>query len=353
MTERVVLISGSFAPREGGAERQMRRVLAGLAEEGYDCHVVTQRLNGLPHRQTVEGVSVHRVGSLFAFSAHARLGMAFFLVSAALKGLSLRPDRIISLQLGAASAAATFVSRVLAVPQTVRLTGGGSAAFRSEAFARHSSWGGRLLTKWVVDRGTTILVAPARHLISDFEECFPGFRARSEVLANGVDLADRPPSVGGRSGVLWYSRRGSEQSTKMFESLARRCPDVTFRVMGADPGEGLPRNVEWLGWVDSPMKEMWASSVVLNTSKYEGSPNTVLQALAAGCHVVGRDNRGLREVREQYGDAVQLWSGVGLDSAVLALRAALEREEMPPAQVVSAGEAQHKWRSLLTTGLVR
>lgn len=346
---RIVLVSGSFLPREGGAERQMRLVLAGLAGSGHRTHVVTQRIKGAPPFEVVDSIEVHRVGSLMAFDLNSRLGMVAFLIAAIVKTLRLAPTHLVSLQMGSASFAAGIVSRVRGVSHIVRLTGGGSAHFRSEAFARKASTFGRLFTKLLIDRPRTVLVAPARHLLEDFAECFPSMRATQLVVPNGVELASAAGDEVTRQGVLWYARRGSERSVSTFRNLADECPDVMFKVIGTTI-ENLGPNVSSLGWVNQPMDVMWGSRVLLNTSQFEGSPNTVLQALAAGCRVVAQDNRGMREIQSNYPDAVRLYRPDNIREAVRLLRSALDEPSPRPAAVVSAAQARRLWEELIAGG---
>jgi glycosyltransferase involved in cell wall biosynthesis len=345
--KRVVLVCGSFAPREGGAERQMRAVLAGLSRSGYECHVVTQRLPDSPKSESIDGISVHRVGSFSAFNVHPRVGMVAYLLAALGASLRLRPGHIVSLQVGAASLAGSVVSRLVRCPHTVRLTGGGSARFRSEAFARSATLNGRLVTSLVLNRRKAVLVAPARHLIADFEECFPHLRASRRVVPNGVPVLPQPPPTRRRTGVVWYSRRGSEQTESLFLQVARRCDSVPFRVIGTEIRGVAPPNVEQLGWVDQPMRAMWEARVLLNTSPYEGSPNVALQALATGCRVVGRDNAGMRELRERYGEAVRLVADGDAESLAEEVRRAVAAESLSPAPVVTTDDARGQWQSLL------
>ena len=51
-------------------------------------------------------------------------------------------------------------------------------------------------------------------------------------------------------------------------------------------------NVEFLGYVENPYKYMARSDVFALTSRYEGMPNTVLEALACGTPVVATDSPG-------------------------------------------------------------
>jgi glycosyltransferase involved in cell wall biosynthesis len=103
-----------------------------------------------------------------------------------------------------------------------------------------------------------------------------------------------------RGYVLWVARMGPSKRVEVAVEIARRLPQYRFVVVGG-PGEGgaaqfeaLQRqagmlgNVELMGFV--PFAEIDAyfdrARVLLNTSTFEGFPNTFLQAWARGIPTV-------------------------------------------------------------------
>lgn len=343
---RICLVSGSFHPREGGAERQMKQVLAGIARAGHDSMAVTQVLEGWARREYLaeSGVSIERVGSRLLFKRVPRLGMVSFLVAALGRALSLRPNVLISLQFGAATMAANLAARVLRANHVIRLTGGGTAQFRSEPFGRAASRLGSFTVRWCTHYSRTIVVAPAEHLMEDLHEAFPRLRARHRVITNGV-----PAVCGGvteeSDGVVFYARGGGSEGDAAMLALAKACPDLRFVVMGRDIGTF--DNVTSVGWVGDPFDVLRRGRVLLNTSRNEGMPNTVLQAIALGMRVVGASNRGMAEVAQKYPGYVKLYEFGSFGTAVEELRVAHNASVLPPGRVATDIDVQNEWQAIL------
>ncbi len=141
--------------------------------------------------------------------------------------------------------------------------------------------------------------------------------------------APPPGPRAGRAGyVLWAASMRPSKRPEMLLEIARRLPGRRFVVVGGpDPGrEGeafmrgiaeaaraLP-NVEMKGFVPFVEAERWfdGARVVLNTSLYEGFPNTFLQAWARGVPTLGfidtgsrRDGEPVYEVARDVGDAAR------------------------------------------------
>lgn len=336
MTSRrpLVMVSGSFWPREGGAERQMRAILDSVATSLRPSSVVTQVLEGEPRRARVGHVRVWRAGSSRLFRSTPRLAQFWFLLSATVRALSLRPGLLLSVQFGSATVAASLVARATSSAHIVRLTGGGTARHRSEPEARSSSSTGRLIVRFVTANPRCVVVAPAQHLLDDLAEFFPRTTNELVHIPNGVP--DPPPQplrrrpVGVRQGVVWYARAGSESSDSLFLRVVRAMPGVQFSVVGRRLDADEP-NLRLLGWLDDVAPVLDAALVVLNTSRTEGAPNFVLQGLAAGCRVVAVDNRGLREVARGFPSHVELFPADDAEAGVETIGRALAREQVEAA----------------------
>lgn len=347
----VVLFSGSFHPREGGAERQMKAVLSALKADAYSVAVVTQAIptGDVPRREVIDGIEVFRVGSRWMFGMVPRLGQVMFVAAAVWTGVRLRPRVAVSMQMGTASVAAALVARLVGGRRILRLTGGGTAKFRSEPMARAATRGGRWLAS-VVCSGRFTVVAPARHLIDDFEASFPDKAERALVIPNGVSVSGQ--AVSPVADVVWYSRAGSERSYEVFRDIAELLPEVRFTVMGhLDRDDELPVNVSSIGWTDTPEAVIRSHRVILNTSLNEGMPNTVLQAISGGVLAVGFENRGMLELGRDHADFVVTVPYGDAVRAAQAIEVALQRE-VPKvgASVPSLEVVQARWKAELTRG---
>lgn len=338
----VVLVSCSFYPREGGAERQLRSILAQLVKDGFSVAVVTQVIPGMVPDPSgfVDGVRIYRVGSVLAFRKAPRLAGVLFILAALLRTLRMRPTLVLSLQMGTASAAAVSAARILRIPHVLRLTGGGSTRYRSEPVARAASRVGRTWSR-LFSRSRTVIAAPALHLLADFSLSFPGSPCETRYLPNGVLLpAEQPEKL---DDVVWYGRSGSEQSSSSLLEVADRLQNVEFSVIGQLAFDPVPNNVSLLGWQAEPEAVIGRHRVLLNTSLNEGMPNTVLQAIAWGTYVVGFDNPGMREVQARYPESVALVSPDDYPAAASAVKDALGRGRPPEYEVPSDRDVKELW----------
>lgn len=345
---RVLLVSGSFAPREGGAERQMREVLSTLADLGFSVGVLTQVLEGEPtSAEFCVGGKVRRVGSLTAFKLFPRLGQVLFIADALYSAIRLRPDIVISLQMGTASFVAAVAARILRRPHVMRLTGGGTSQHRSEPIARSAHLIGRLWCS-VFDRNETTVVAPANHLLEDYDTAFPKCSSQRLRIPNGVRPISSERVI---KDVLWYSRSGSEISTRIAMAIAEATPTLKYSIIGRIPDVPVPSNMDVLGWCADPERVIAQHKVILNTSANEGMPNTVLQALASGARAVGFANAGMNEIMLRFPERVTVVQIGDVQAAALVLREAVSLEPPGPANVETTADVAKTWTSLINMRL--
>jgi glycosyltransferase involved in cell wall biosynthesis len=161
-------------------------------------------------------------------------------------------------------------------------------------------------------------------------------REKLVVIPNGIDV-DRfvgaKPIGAGRLGVH-SSRRlllfaGRLDPQKWPDWLLERMPDIFQRLPGHDlviAGEGpmkdslrrlaarlnVAERVHFVGWQSDVPRLLAASDMVLLTSRWEGMPNILLEAMAAARPIVTTDVHGAREL---LGSAVQLQITPQADSA--------------------------------------
>lgn len=335
-------------PREGGAERQIRQVLTRLASEGFTCTVLTQSVDDVPRRASIDDIEVVRISRASLFRRVPRLAAGWFLLEAAFRAVTIRPDVVVTLMLGAQSAAGGLASMAIGVPHILRLTGGGGGRGRSEPMAKSSTYRGRQLIR-LSTCNRPVIVAPSNHLLEDFVESVGIRRARSlRHLPNGVTSAvGEVPSECDRHDVAWYSRRGTYQSVADVVSIASILPELSFTTFGRSLEGKLPSNVKDVGWTDKPEILLSKHRVLLNTSQYEGSPNVALQALSVGCCVVGYENRGLNELKEQYPGRVRVAAYGDVEALAAAVSASLREYRVQRSPTVTVSHAAARWRALV------
>jgi glycosyltransferase involved in cell wall biosynthesis len=138
--------------------------------------------------------------------------------------------------------------------------------------------------------------------------------AKITLLPNAVDTDRfRPPTAAERSaarGELGLPRDGTvvaglgrlhpQKNWPLFLRLAARFPEVPFVIAGTGPQEGqlraqAPANVHFAGFRDA-RTVLAASDVFLLTSDYEGTPMTLLEAMACGLPSVVSEVDGCAEI---------------------------------------------------------
>jgi glycosyltransferase involved in cell wall biosynthesis len=162
-------------------------------------------------------------------------------------------------------------------------------------------------------------------------------RPDQAVLINGsgIDLeayrpAPLPPSVSFLLLTRLYAEKGLHEYVEAARLIKARYPEAVFRIAGRVDNhptaiserelqgwvkEGV---IEYLGWLDDVRPAIAASSVYVLPSYREGTPLSVLEAMAMGRPIVTTDTPGCREtVRDGVnGYLVSVRNGPGLAAAV-------------------------------------
>lgn len=151
-------------------------------------------------------------------------------------------------------------------------------------------------------------------------------RARQPVDHRWVDSDDHEVvlSVGRLAGA-----KDLETWLRAFARVADRRPEVRGVVAGRGPERdslrslasrlGVGDRVSFPGYVDNPYGFMARASTFLLSSRHEGLPTTLIEALACGCPVVSTDcPSGPREILDggTYGRLVDVGDERGLAGAV-------------------------------------
>jgi glycosyltransferase involved in cell wall biosynthesis len=192
---------------------------------------------------------------------------------------------------------------------------------------------------------TIVLNEPARHLVANR----PHFRGRIEVVANGVaDPGDLGPDArraaraelgcADHDGPLvgWIGRFIPQKDPAlMVEGILRIAPerpDARFLFLGEGPhvnatrarldALGLLPHCRFLGFLANARHLICGMDLLVNTSRFEGMPLTILEAMMAGVPVVAPSLPGMDEVVGQRATGFLFTPGDG-DALGHALYAAL------------------------------
>lgn len=173
----------------------------------------------------------------------------------------------------------------------------------------------RMLNRWT-DAWIGNAKAVAEHLIGDLHVA----PDRVHVIYNGVDAdhfrqAARLPLLEhlretGHRIVLSLGSLSSSKNQELFlrvcHRLGQEFPDLVFVLCGEGPRRplletraaelALADRCHFLGRQEDVAPVLAAANLLIQTSDYEGLPNAVLEAMAAGVPVVATDAGGTREL---------------------------------------------------------
>jgi len=170
------------------------------------------------------------------------------------------------------------------------------------------------------------------------------------VIPNGVALPEDwsyPPRDRRACTLLAMGRlspsKGFDLLLEAFSMIAKDWPDWKLRILGEGPERGalesliatygLEERVELEGWVDAPHAALARAGLFVLSSRYEGFPVGLLEAMACGLPVVGFDcQSGPAEIIRNEVDGLLVPAG-----DVAALAAAMARLLGDPTLRVTLG----------------
>jgi len=204
---------------------------------------------------------------------------------------------------------------------------------------------------WASDR----VVVVGEDMRADLLDRYPAYADKVTVVKNGVvKLPLRAKNTFNTDGVglrlifvgSLIARKNIENTLLALSELKSRGKTFSFSIIGAGneqliaeliSAQGLDGHVELLGEQDPSVVEgaLTASHIYISSSKHEGRPNSVIEAMAAGCCCVLSDIAGHREVAADGGAVL-----FPLNEPVL-LADALEGLIVDPMRVDDLGRRAH------------
>jgi glycosyltransferase involved in cell wall biosynthesis len=289
----------------GGAEVRQTILARALVKAGYCVSVITQNF-GQADGVVVDGIVVYRTHGLSEGIPgirffHPRLSSTW----AAMK----RADADIFIQSTASylTAVVGAFSRIYA--RHFIYSGASDPDFEFDQtwklFQRRGGWRDLQLYRWGLQLANGVV---AQHR-GQLDACRRWLKREAVEIPNCYVLPRG--AIAPRSGlVLWVGTVKSLKRPELFLELARGLPHLRFRIVGG-PGPAreacfyekikaealsIP-NLEFIGFV--PFSEVDAhfneASLFVNTSDYEGFPNTFLQSWARGIPTVTFFDCGARQ----------------------------------------------------------
>jgi glycosyltransferase involved in cell wall biosynthesis len=294
----------------GGVETSLLLLLRHLDHQRFEFHLACPVRTGLAEAARELGVPVHEIPMV------RRADPLWDSVALARLLRLVRRERYAVIH--AHSAKGGYLGRLAA-----RLVGEPRTVYAPRAFSYLSQRG---LARSIFLRLERIAVqwTDAVHAASESEKARAiqevGFSPdRVTVIPNSVDIAEtvavsREPRAREKT-ILTVGRLAYQKNPEMFVRVARlvadRVPDANFVVLGSGFAGPLERRIEDLvrtlslgtqlriiPWANRPetLRQMAAARVFVLTSRFEGMPNTLLEAMAVGTPAVATDVDGTRDV---------------------------------------------------------
>ena len=295
----------------GGAERQLTFLARGLRRHGWDVHVAY--LHGGPFLESLEagGIALHPLGGpggTIRSMGDPRLPAAMVTL-----GRSLRPDVLHTwmgmMDIWGAAASRFFSTRWVIAERT------------SEVFYQTAPRRYRLRRS--LGRFASAVISNSALGDAYWKRALPRLKVHRFMISNGIDIqsieeaSDRPLGAEdirpGRKVVLHAGRFEVEKNLPvLLEALRRVSEEQDVQVVFCGGGRlipeakrivasfstagagGLGKKFSFLGSVSDIYSWMKRADVMISASFFEGHPNAILEAMAAGCPLVVSDIPGHR-----------------------------------------------------------
>lgn len=307
-----ICLIGPIPPPAGGMAMQTLQLQKLLTEKG---HQVTLLPVNTPYRPAM-------VGKIPVLRAGCRLVHYLYLLYTQLRGhevVHLMANSGWSFHLYARPA--VWMARKFKIPVIINYRGGSAKTFFASAWGR---------IRHTFDAAARVVV-PSGYLHAVFAD----YGVRASIVPNIVDLslfAFTPPTLPKDGLHLVVTRNlealyDNETAIRAFALIAQQCPTARLTIAGDGPQRqhlsalcqtlGIGHRVTFAGRLDrAQMAALYASAhIMLNPSRVDNMPNSILEALACGVLVVSTDVGGIPYMVTDQEQALLVPSGSPQDMA--------------------------------------
>ncbi len=307
---KLLVVTRRYPPVAGGAEHQLEIVAEALAARGHHVHVLTGRHRpDLPVREDGRGVVVERL----AEPPMRVLGTAIFLTLLAVRMLHLRRryDCVVASMVNETSSMAVFLARWLGRPTVLRF---GNAALdfawsQRRRLGRLYAHAARRAGRYVGQTAAYVSQAERHAIPSEQVRIIPNAYAPRFMDARPGKC---PASVDRKPSIVWCGRLDPQKDPLLLCDAVARLQEIGVITEAVVLGDGALRGavenrirergltamIRLEGHVDDVLPHLRKADVLCLTSKDEGMPNVLLEAMAACVPVVATAVGGVPEVIE-------------------------------------------------------
>lgn len=324
---KILSLTYEYLPIGGGGSRVAAAINEELVRLGDEVTVLTSAMKGLPRRETMGGVTVHRAACLRRHRHYTTAAeLMTTLLPAYQRGVELiraqRPDVIHTHFILPSGLLAWALSSRLGVPYVVTAHGSDVPGYNPDRFGLlHRLFG----PAWRrILEGAAAVTSPSRFLATLMLQ--QGCPAPIHIVPNGYNPV---PHAGDarRNRVLVVARMFPRKGVQFFVDAVRNFGgDWEFVVAGDGPYreelEARARDrapgIRFVGFVDfRTLRSLYESSrILVMPSLQENFPMVLLEAMDAGCAVVTTDAEGCAEVVGDAGLVVRRGEAQGIRDAL-------------------------------------
>jgi len=314
---KLLIVCYEFPPLGGGGGRVARGLCAALIPMGYQIDFVTMGFRGMPRREEIDGITIHRIPGLrsqptvcqsWEMIPYILLAIPYclWLVRRGEYAINhthfIFPDGVIS----------WAVRQLTGLPFVVTAHGSDVPGYNPDRFIRLHEW---LAPLWQqVTKSARGLLCPSRNIEALVLARDPSLK--TWIIPNAIDSRKFSVRSERRKSVIVVTRMFERKGVQfVLEALQGLEPDWEVDILGDGPfSEELKRiavgygsRARFHGHVDSmsaEFKEQFETAgIFVFTSEAENFPMVLLEAMVAGHPIITTHGTGCEEV---VGDAALL-----------------------------------------------
>lgn len=288
---KIVFIAGSL--RGGGAERVLSLLANELSDRGNEVTVITKapECDYLLHPSVSWNpiFKTHEIKSSYLNKLGRRLS---FHPKLLLKVKKEKPDLVISFLVGM-NGKAIIIGNLIKTPVII------SEHINYQTDMNLFTWVER---RWLYKLADAVTVLTKY----DYTNYYSKFLDNVHIMPNPVSfqsvesLSPRNKTILASGSLDRWKHKGFDNLLKIFSNVVKKHPEWRLQIAGSgNKGEeylkqlaktlNIEKNIEFLGFCNDLASIMQASSIFILSSRYEGFPMVLIEAMSQGCACISYD----------------------------------------------------------------